>query len=253
MTCEEARILLHALLDNELDAGHAREVEAHIAGCPDCAAEFAAQRDMQRVLADTDLRYTAPASLRNRIAASLPQRQQPSRRSVLRGFAMGSAVSALAASGVVAVVLRQDDQQRILSEVVSAHLRSLQAGHLTDVVSTDQHTVKPWFNGKLDVAPPVIDLTAQGFTLVGGRLDYIDARAIGAVVYKRRQHVINLFVAQTSSTEHRPPKTQTMQGFNCRRWGGRGLNFWAVSDIGADELAEFTDKFEAAMKANVEG
>lgn len=254
MTCDEAKILLHALLDNELDAGHAREVEAHIASCPACAAELAAQREMQRALADTNLRYTAPASLRARIEASLPQPQrQPSRRSVLRGFAMGSAVSALAASGVVAVVLRQDDQQRILSEVVSAHLRSLQAGHLTDVVSTDQHTVKPWFNGKLDVAPPVIDLTAQGFTLVGGRLDYIDARAIGAVVYRRRQHVINLFVSQTASTEHRPPKTQTMQGFNCRRWGNRGLNFWAVSDLGADELAEFVDKFETAMKGNVQG
>ncbi|WP_256806371.1 MULTISPECIES: anti-sigma factor [unclassified Bradyrhizobium] len=255
MNCDEARILLHALLDNELDAGHAREVEAHVASCPACAAELAAQRDMQRVLADTNLRYAAPASLRARIEASMPQpeRRQPTRRSVLRGFAMGSAVSALAASGVFAVVLRQDDQQRILSEVVSAHLRSLQAGHLIDVVSTDQHTVKPWFNGKLDVAPPVIDLTAQGFTLVGGRLDYIDARAIGAVVYKRRQHVINLFVSQTSSTEHRPPKTQTMQGFNCRRWGERGLNFWAVSDIGNDELAEFVDKFDAAMKANVEG
>jgi anti-sigma factor RsiW len=255
MTCDEATILLHALLDNELDAGHAREVEAHIAGCPACAGEFAAQRDMQRVLADADLRYTAPASLRARIEASLPQpqRQQPSRRSVLRGFAMGSAVSALAASGVVALVLRQDDQQRILSEVVSAHLRSLQAGHLIDVVSTDQHTVKPWFNGKLDVAPPVIDLTAQGFTLVGGRLDYIDARAIGAVVYKRRQHVVNLFVSQTSNAEYRAPKTETMQGFNCRRWGNRGLNFWAISDLGADELAEFVEKFEAAMKANVEG
>ncbi|RZN13138.1 hypothetical protein CWO91_00710 [Bradyrhizobium genosp. SA-3] len=254
MICDEARILLHALLDNELDAGHAREVEAHIASCPACAAELAAQREMQRVLADTDLRYTAPASLRARIEASLPQAQhQPTRRSLLRGFAMGSAVSALAASGVVALVLRQDDQQRILSEVVSAHLRSLQAGHLTDVVSTDQHTVKPWFNGKLDVAPPVIDLTAQGFTLVGGRLDYIDARAIGAVVYRRRQHVINLFVSQTSNVEYRTPKTETMQGFNCRRWGNRGLNFWAVSDIAADELAEFVDKFEAAMKANAEG
>ncbi|MGY4290923.1 mycothiol system anti-sigma-R factor [Bradyrhizobium sp. LM2.7] len=254
MTCDEAKILLHALLDNELDAGHAREVEAHIASCPACAAELAAQREMQRVLADTSLRYTAPANLRARIEASIPQPQrQPTRRSVMRGFAMGSAVSALAASGVVAVVLRQDDQQRILSEVVSAHLRSLQAGHLTDVISTDQHTVKPWFNGKLDVAPPVIDLAAQGFTLVGGRLDYIDARAIGAVVYRRRQHVINLFVSQTASTEHRPPKTQTMQGFNCRRWGNRGLNFWAVSDLGTDELAEFVDKFEAAMKANVEG
>ncbi|MBR0774953.1 anti-sigma factor [Bradyrhizobium diazoefficiens] len=254
MTCDEARMLLHALLDNELDAGHAREVEAHIASCPSCTAELAAQREMKRVLADTNLRYTAPASLRARIEASLPRPQaQPSRRSVLRGFAMGSAVSALAASGVVAVVLRQDDQQRILSEVVSAHLRSLQAGHLTDVISTDQHTVKPWFNGKLDVAPPVIDLTAQGFTLVGGRLDYIDARAIGAVVYRRRQHVINLFVSQTSNSQYRAPKTETMQGFNCRRWSNRGLNFWAVSDIGGDELAEFVDKFEATMKANVEG
>jgi anti-sigma factor (TIGR02949 family) len=254
MTCDEARLLLHALLDNELDAGHAREVEAHIAGCPSCAAELAAQREMQRVLADINLRYAAPASLRARIEASLPGPQrQPTRRSVLRGFAMGSAVSALAATGIVAIVLRQDDQQRILSEVVSAHLRSLQTGHLTDVISTDQHTVKPWFNGKLDVAPPVIDLTAQGFTLVGGRLDYIDARAIGAVVYRRRQHVINLFVSQTSSTEYRAPKTETMQGFNCRRWGNRGLNFWAVSDLGADELADFTDKFEAAMKANAEG
>lgn len=254
MNCDEAKMLLHALLDNELDAGHAREVEAHIASCPACAVELASQQEMKGVLADANLRYTAPANLRARIEASLPQPQrQPSRRSVLRGFAMGSAVSALAASGVVAVVLRQDDQQRILSEVVSAHLRSLQAGHLTDVISTDQHTVKPWFNGKLDVAPPVIDLTAQGFTLVGGRLDYVDARAIGAVVYRRRQHVINLFVAQTASIEHRPPKTQTMQGFNCRRWGERGLNFWAVSDIGGDELAEFVDKFEAAMKANVEG
>ena len=253
MTCDEARLLLHALIDGELDAGHTSEVAAHVATCAACAAELAAQREMKRVLADTNLRYTAPSALRARIEASLPQSRQPSRRAVLRGFAMGSAVSALAATGLFAVVLRQDDQQRILSEVVSAHLRSLQAGHLTDVISTDQHTVKPWFNGKLDVAPPVIDLTAQGFTLGGGRLDYIDARAIGAVVYRRRQHIINLFVAQTANTEHRAPQTQTMQGFNCRRWSNRGLNFWAVSDLGADELAEFVDKFETTMKGNTEG
>lgn len=253
MTCDDAKLLIHALIDGELDAGHAREVEAHAASCAACAAELAAQRDMKRLLARSELRYAAPARLRARIEASLPKARGPDRRAVLRGFTMGSALSALAATGIVAIVLRQDDRQRILSEVVSAHLRSLQAGHLTDVLSTDQHTVKPWFNGKLDVAPPVIDLTAQGFTLIGGRLDYVDARAIGAVVYRRRQHVINLFVAQTATPTHQPPKTETMQGFNCRHWRDRGMDFWAVSDLGADELAEFVDKFETAMGAKAEG
>ena len=250
MTCDEAEILLHALIDGELDAGHAREVEAHIAGCPRCAAALADWREMSKAIAGADLRYTAPPLLRRRIEASLPQQQAaPSRRAVLRGFAMGSAVSAIAATGLVAIVLRNDDEARIESEVVSAHLRSLQAGHLTDVVSTDQHTVKPWFNGKLDVAPPVVDLTAQGFTLIGGRLDYVDTRPIGAIVYRRRAHVINLFVAQTASTERRAAKIETIQGFNIRRWGERGLNYWAVSDLAADELAEFGEKFETAMRS----
>src|SRR5581483_8803618 len=176
-----------------------------------------------------------------------------SRRSLLRGFAMGSALSALAATGLVAVVLRNDDQQLIESEIVSAHLRSLQPGHLIDVVSTDQHTVKPWFNGRLDVSPPAIDLTAEDFKLIGGRLDYVDARAIGAVVYKRRAHVINLFVAQTSDTAHHQARMETVQGFNIRRWSDHGVNYWAVSDIGADELNEFGEKFEAAAQVNKEG
>ena len=177
----------------------------------------------------------------------------PNRRAVLRGFAMGSAVSAIAATGLVAIILRSDDEARIQSEVVSAHLRSLQAGHLTDVLSTDQHTVKPWFNGKLDVAPPVVDLTAQGFTLIGGRLDYVDTRPIGAIVYRRRSHVINLFVAQTASTERRAAKIETLQGFNIRHWSERGLNYWAVSDLAKDELAEFGEKFENAMRSGTAG
>ena len=261
MTCDDAEILLHALIDGELDASHAREVEAHIETCPRCTAELAAYRKMHEAMAKADLRYTAPASLRQRIDAALPKPAATasnvtplaSRRSVLRGFALGSAVSALAATLLVAVVVRHDDQQMIESEIVSAHLRSLQPNHLIDVVSTDQHTVKPWFNGKLDVSPPVIDLTAQGFTLIGGRLDYVDARAIGAVVYKRRAHVINLFVAQTSNATHRPAKIETIQGFNIRRWSDRGLNYWAVSDIGTDELTEFGDKFETAVENNKEG
>jgi anti-sigma factor RsiW len=249
MTCDEAEILLHALIDGELDAGHAREVEDHIAGCPRCAAALQTYRDMSKAVAGANLHYTAPPELRRRIEAALPQARAPSRRGVLRGFAMGSAISAIAASGLFAVILRNDDEQRIQSEVVSAHLRSLQAGHLTDVLSTDQHTVKPWFNGRLDVAPPVVDLTAQGFTLIGGRLDYVDTRPIGAIVYRRRSHVINLFVAQTASTERRAAKIESLQVFNIRHWSDRGLNYWAVSDLGPDELAEFGEKFESAMRS----
>jgi anti-sigma factor RsiW len=253
MTCDEAEILLHALIDGELDAGHAREVEDHIASCPRCAAALQAYRDMSAAVAGANLRYTAPPELRRRIEASLPPARVPSRRAVLRGFAMGSAVSAIAASGLFAVILRNDDEQRIQAEVVSAHLRSLQAGHLTDVLSTDQHTVKPWFNGRLDAAPPVVDLTAQGFTLIGGRLDYVDTRPIGAIVYRRRSHVINLFVAQTASTERRAAKIESLQGFNIRHWSERGLNYWAVSDLAKDELAEFGEKFESAMRSGTAG
>ncbi|HEX2633213.1 MAG TPA: anti-sigma factor [Bradyrhizobium sp.] len=253
MTCDEAEVLLHALIDGELDAGHAREVEDHIATCPHCAKQLAVYREMSKAITAADLSYAAPASLRRRIEATLPEVRKPNRRAVLRGFAMGSAVSAIAASGIVAIVLRSDDEARIESEIVSAHLRSLQAGHLTDVLSTDQHTVKPWFNGKLDVAPPVVDLTSQGYTLIGGRLDYVDARAVGAIVYRRRLHVINLFVTQTASTEHRPARTETFQGFNIRTWSDGGLNYWAVSDLAADELAEFGDKFQAATRGNASG
>jgi anti-sigma factor RsiW len=253
MTCDEAEILLHALIDGELDASHTREIEDHIAGCRRCAAALADYREMSKAVGDAKLRYRAPETLRRRIEASLPQTRAPSRRSLLKGFAMGSAVSAIAATGLVAIVLRNDDAQRIESEVVSAHLRSLQAGHLTDVLSTDQHTVKPWFNGKLDVAPPVVDLTAQGFTLIGGRLDYVDTRPIGAIVYRRRSHVINLFVTQTASTERRAAKIENIQGFNIRHWSDRGLNYWAVSDLASDELNEFGEKFEAALRASASG
>ncbi|MBO4221270.1 anti-sigma factor [Bradyrhizobium neotropicale] len=249
MTCEEAEVLLQALIDGELDAGHAREVEDHVAGCTRCTELAKDYRAISRMIAEKGASYTAPPELRRRIEAALPQpKVTPSRRAVLRGFALGSAVSAMAATGLVAVILRSDDEARVQSELVSAHLRSLQAGHLTDVLSTDQHTVKPWFNGRLDVAPPVIDLTALGFTLIGGRLDYVDARPIGAVVYRRRQHVINLFVAQTSDTERHAARTSQRQGFNIRHWSDHGLNFWAVSDLSADELAEFSDKFETAMR-----
>jgi anti-sigma factor RsiW len=250
MTCEETRILVHALIDGELDAGHTREVEAHVANCPGCAGRLRDYRVMRQALSEPALRYQAPAALRARIEGALPARRAaaPSRRSLLKGLAMGSVLSGALAASLVVFVVRRDEDQRILGDVVSAHLRALQGDHLIDVASSDQHTVKPWFNGRLDVAPPVIDLTAQGFTLIGGRLDYIDGRPVAAIIYKRRAHVINLFVAPVMGPERRATIEQ-VQGFNIWRWTRSDLGFWAVSDINAEELQEFGEKFEAVVRS----
>ncbi len=249
MNCDETSVLMHALIDGELDAGHAREVEAHIVACPDCAARLREFHELRKVMMPASLRYAAPAGLRASIEGKLPAPPATtSRRSLVKGFALGAGVSAIAASGLLVMVMRSDDQSRILGEVVSAHLRSLQAQHLTDVPSSDQHTVKPWFNGRLDVAPPVADLTAQGFTLLGGRLDYVDAKPVAAIVYRRRVHIINLFCAPAPGSANRGAAMESLHGFNVRRWSENGLNLWAVSDINAEELAEFGEKFETVLR-----
>jgi anti-sigma factor RsiW len=159
---------------------------------------------------------------------------------------VGAGVSAIAASGLFFVALKRDERQTVLNEIVSAHLRSLQGDHLIDVQSGDQHTVKPWFNGRLDVAPPVIDLTAQGFTLLGGRLDYLAAKPVAAIVYRRRIHVINLFVSPAGGDGG--DGLTSLHGFNVRRWRADGFSLWAVSDINPDELEEFADRFQTALR-----
>jgi anti-sigma factor (TIGR02949 family) len=257
MNCAEAEVLLHALIDGELDAGHARDVEAHVTTCSACAKKLDAFRAMHQALANASLKETAPSALRSRIEAAMPSPTtqvvaprkflQPSRRAFFGGFAVGTALTAAIAASLVLTIARNDQEQTIANEVVSAHIRSLQAGHLTDVETSDQHTVKPWFNGKLDIAPPVIDLTAQGFTLLGGRLDYIDGEPVASIVYQRRKHIINLFVAQRLDATLAGVKTETIQGYNVRHWSQAGLDFWAVSDIAADELNEFGQKIATAL------
>lgn len=261
MNCAECEVLLHALIDGELDAGHARDVEAHVAICSGCAEKLSAFRAMHAAMAAADLKQAAPAQLRRRIEAALPlpapetsaqiiaprKFLQPSRRSFFGGFAVGTALAAAVAASLVVTVFRTDQEQTIADEVVSAHIRSLQPGHLMDVETSDQHTVKPWFDGKVDVAPPVIDLTAEGFTLIGGRLDYIDGEPVAVVVYKRRKHVINLFVAQRLGAAHANVTGRTVQGYNVRHWSAGGLDFWAVSDLDPAELNEFIQKISAAL------
>ena len=264
MNCADAEIMLHALIDGELDAGHARDVEAHVATCATCAEELKAVRAMRAAIAQAGLKEAAPAQLRSRIEAALavpaarvaaprPSWLAPWRaswRTFFGGFTVGTALSAAVAASLVIAVVRNDQNRQIATDLVSAHLRSLQAGHLTDVETSDQHTVKPWFNGKLDVAPPVIDLTAQGFTLIGGRLDYIDGQPVASIVYRRRKHVINLFVGEPLAPGIHGVKDESLQGFNIRHWRESDLDLWAVSDIDAGELDEFGQKFTAALHAS---
>jgi anti-sigma factor RsiW len=253
MTCDEAKVLLHGLIDGELDMASARGVEAHVAGCEQCATELRQFREMRHAMTGTSLRLAAPAALRSRIEAAISvpvaRASQPSRRFLLRGFAFGTALSAAAAASVVLFVTRSGEDERLLGDVVSAHRRSLQAEHLADVRSTDQQVVRPWFSGKLAVAPPVIDLAAQGFTLVGGRLDTIDGKPVAAIVYRRGVHVINLFVGASANAGHTAALGEAVQGFNTQRWSDQGFRFIAISDMGADELRDFHIQFETGLRA----
>jgi anti-sigma factor RsiW len=260
MNCAEAEIMLHALLDGELDAGHARDVEAHVADCAGCTEKLAAFRAMRAAMAAADLKQKPPAALRARIEAALPQRAaragasvlpfRPSRRLFFSGFGAGAVLSGALAASLMLAVFRNDQDQAIANDVVSAHIRSLQANHLMDVETSDQHTVKPWFDGKVDVAPPVIDLTAEGFTLLGGRLDYIDGEPVASVVYRRRKHIINLFVAQHLGAAHAAVTARTVQGYNVLHWSEQRLEFWAVSDLDGEELREFVGKISSALRPN---
>jgi anti-sigma factor RsiW len=171
----------------------------------------------------------------------------PRRHTLFKGFAFGSALSAAAAALLMIAVIRSDQDQFIVSDVVSAHLRSLQANHLTDVQSSDG--VEPWLGNRLGVAPPVPDLARQGFSLIGGRIDYVLGKPVAAIVYRRSNHLINLFVAQGAQAE-RSAKVETMQGVNVDLWSEKGLNLCAVGDVSAEELEDFRRKFEAAAWAD---
>jgi anti-sigma factor RsiW len=248
MNCDEAEILLHGLLDQEIDAEPKCRIEAHVGACARCAMQLRLHRAMRAMMSSANLRFPAPATLRTRIRAMPPVAAAgaPYRlRTLFKGFAFGSALSAAAAALLMIAVIRSDQDQVIVSDVVSAHLRSLQANHLTDVQTGDRQGVKPWFSDRLGVAPPVPDLTAQGFNLIGGRVDYVLGKAVAAIVYRHSDHVINLFVAQGEQAEQ-SARVETMQGFNVALWSEKGLNLCVVGDVSAEELQDFRRKFEAA-------
>ena len=243
---EHIRELLHAYVDGELDLANARQTERHLESCPDCRGAEKAIHELRSALASKTTAYRAPAHLRRNVRAAL-RREAKSTRQPLSPwlmFATGAAFAALILGFVLFQTTRTARNDAIVDQVVANHVRSLLAAQLVDVVSSNQHTVKPWFDGKIDFAPEVHDLSADGFPLVGGRLDYLDGKTVAALVYQRNKHPINLFVMPAAISQTTSLTVITRRGYNILAWTNNGMKYWAVSDLNQAELREFAKLFE---------
>jgi anti-sigma factor RsiW len=245
MNCERVRRLVDAYSTDELDLAASMEVEEHLQECRDCSGELESVQALRRSLSDPSLRYAAPPALRRLVCADLAAldvRKDPASRSRTKRFALAAAVGALLLLPWLGVYWNasRSGADRFAAEVTSSHVRSLMGDHLLDVPSTDQHTVKPWFNGKLDFSPSVVDLTAEGFPLIGGRLDYLNHRPVAAIVYQRHKHLINLFTWPAGSADPRATLVHS-NGYNVLTWTSDGMTCVAVSDLNPHELRQFAD------------
>jgi anti-sigma factor RsiW len=247
MNCQHARILIDGYLDGELELGRSLELERHMRGCDDCTRAYNAQLALRAAIGGSELAYRAPAHLRQRVQRAVRQADRTAApRWMLPwqrlGFAAALLVAAIVA-GTLAYALRAPSaDDRLAEQVLASHVRSLMANHLMDVASSDQHTVKPWFDGKLDFSPTVVDLKSQGFPLVGGRLDYLDNRPVAALVYQRRLHVINLFI-WPQATAAAAPHELVLQGYQLLYWRQGAMTYWAVSDVSTEELQAFVQLY----------
>jgi anti-sigma factor RsiW len=244
MNCQQTRKLIQAHYDRELDIASSMEIDGHLADCPDCLGILRNLSALRAVLQNEALRYSPPPGFQDRcrLAASqafLSERDALLSRRWLQPMAWGVAAIAVILT-MLAVLLRgPGDEDRLFAELSASHIRSLMGDHLMDVASTDQHTVKPWFDGKLDFAPTVRDLRESGFPLLGGRLDYIAQRPVAALVYGRDKHFINLFVWPANSKRALYPRASERNGYNLVRWSSNDMAFAAVSDLNERELLEF--------------
>ena len=244
MSCPDP-MLLHALLDDELDAANVASVEAHLRTCPDCAAAFDRLKHLHEIAADPGLRYAAPAGLRDRIDAALPATQRLANPWPTRfGWGAGGAIAAGLA--LTLAIPQSPGTPGLEQQMVASHVRSLLADHLVDIPTSDRHVVKPWFNGKIDFSPPTPDLKAAGFPLVGGRLDYIGGRVVPAIVYRRNLHTINVFAWPAGKAP--APDSAASDGYTLLHWRQGDLDFWAVSDVAGGDLEQFRRAFQAATQ-----
>jgi anti-sigma factor RsiW len=244
VTCQEIQLLLHGYLDGELDLVRSLEIEEHLASCAACRQLQKSQQVLGSALRSGELSYQAPPALRARIEAAVRStgRHRVRRRAspwVWSGVAAAVALAAGLALGPFVSRSGSSDSGQVAQQVLASHLSFVLAGRTPDVASTDTHTVKPWFQGKLDFSPPVQDFAAQGFPLVGGNLEYVDGRTVATLVYHRRKHVISLFIWPVAGSAESPPQEQFHKGYNLISWLHAGMAFWAVSDVNINDLGEF--------------
>jgi anti-sigma factor RsiW len=245
LNCREIETLIHGYADGELDLMDSLEIEEHLRDCPGCARAHAGLRAIRAAIQKSDLYFRAPPDLARRIHSSVRKASRPNLTRLVRPrplLAVAASLALFMAAGWGLARLRSSgsDDSFLARELVAGHVRSqMLPSHQFDVESSDAHTVKPWFEGKLDFAPPVTDLAGQGFPLIGGRLDYLHNRPVAALVYRRRKHSINLFIWPSSSGDEAAPAKATLQGFHMIRWMRSRMIFSAVSDLNEGELQEF--------------
>jgi len=252
LDCKDAQKLLDSYADRELDPVHSLEIENHLRECGACFERHENHQLLRSALSDPALYFKAPADLRENIQSSLRKsaKAEAAPRALSWRWLNAAAPVAVAAIAILIVVpfLRGPSTDEILTrELVSSHVRSLMANHLADVASSDEHTVKPWFAGKLNFSPPVVDLKNQGFPLVGGRLDYIDNKPVAALVYQRQKHFINLFIWPSDSEADAETKLIVRQGYNLFHWTKAGMTYWAISDLNRPELQDFARQVQAQV------
>jgi len=239
-------------VDGELDLAHSLEVEDHLRTCASCAHAYRSLQGLRSALQTDTLYYRAPAGLEARLRAALPQPGRTQRaRPILawRSLALAAALAIVFLLGWGLARLRPASPmgETLAQAVVAAHVRSLLAAQPVDIVSSNHHQVKPWFNGKLDFAPPVTDLADSGFPLVGGRLDYLDGRRVAALVYKHGRHVINLFVWPDPNAPDRASRMTAEQGYHLISGTRAGMDYWIISDMDPGELQQFANRVESSL------
>jgi anti-sigma factor RsiW len=243
MDHEQIRELINPYVDGELDLLTARETEQHLRSCADCRGIERALRALRETLASSQPVYRAASRLRKNVRAALRREAKTTERTfnpwVL--FATGAACALIMLGAVLFQTTRASRSNTLVDEVIANHVRSLLATHLVDVASSDQHTVKPWFDGKIDFAPEVRDLSRDGFPLIGGRLDYLNGKTVVALVYHRNKHPINVFIMPATTGRDTLPSATIRRGYNVLSWTHNEMKYWAVSDLNEAELRRFTE------------